>query len=150
MPGRLTGRGFLTEAAADKTQDKVLSNRKSRIALRSSIARVRHPRGANTRLSCASSCATGAISGIKPKDLKRLSGMSSTAIERAQTVTLFVDDARPVPPRRLQVVDVVSEQCIFRRRRGSATAARSWSLFALIPPPRHHLKTCHREYLAHN
>ena len=50
----------------------------------------------------------GAISGIKPKDLKRLSGMSSTAIERAQTVTLFVDDARP--PRRLQVVDAVSEQ----------------------------------------
>ena len=52
----------------------------------------------------------GAISGIKPKDLKRLSGMSSTAIERAQSVTLSVDDARPVPPRRLQVVDAVSEQ----------------------------------------
>ena len=71
---------------------------------------MRRPRGANTRLSCASSCATGAISGIKPKDLKRLSGMSSTAIERAQSVTLSVDDARPVPPRRLQVVDAVSEQ----------------------------------------
>lgn len=33
---------------------------------------------------------------------------------------------------------------------GAATAAGSRSLFALIPLPRHHLRTCHREYLADN
>jgi len=52
----------------------------------------------------------GAMSGIKPKDLERLSGMSSTAIKRAQAVTPIAGAAKPLPPRRLQVVDAVREQ----------------------------------------